>query len=173
MQEIKLDASTMRNELKEKLKNLQKYKVSEEFAKIKEYCESKVDVVHDEIATLLEEREVKAEKHNEIYSDLDFMLLDKKYLEYIMSLAKDKTFIGELKDGIDNIISHVYLKSDVNFDICVHSQLSYVKRQYKLYMGIEHTIDEMITRYELQEKEINLENTTNAYATPQSGSLSI
>ena len=35
-------------------------------------------------------------------------------------------------------------------------------------MGIEHTIKQMITKYELQEKDVDVDQATNAYAAPKS-----
>jgi hypothetical protein len=172
--EIKLDASMIRNEIQEKLKNLKKFEASEEFTAIKEYCSKEVEKLEKQIRKELKTRRTKTEKHEAIFSELDLMIKNQEFLEMLQSKSKDKAFLKEISDNIEALESHLFLQSG-NFDFCVYSELDGLKHEYKLNMGIEHTVKQMITKYELQDKEIDLESSTNAYAAPKpvSGELNI
>ena len=165
--EIKVTASTIRNELQEKLKNLKKFEASEEFQTIKDYCEGETKKLEKEIHKLLKTRRSKTEKHEAIFSELDLMIKNQMFLEKLQSMSKDKTFLEEVSENIVALESHLFLQSG-NFDFCVYSELDGLKHEYKLHMGIEHTVKQMINKYELQEKEVDVDQETNAYATPKS-----
>lgn len=167
---VHLNVSTVRNELKEKLKNLKKFEQSEEFTKIKEDCEKETKKLEKSIRKVLKERRVKTEKHEAVYSELDLMIMNQCFLEELQKKSKDKTFLSEIDENIVALESHLFLQSG-NFDFCVYSELDAVKHKYKLNMGIEHTVKQMITKYELQEKELDVDQATNAYAQPKSEPL--
>jgi len=167
MTEIKLDASTTRNELQEKLKNLKKFEASEEFTKIKEYYSKKSEITEKWIREVLMDRRSKTEKHEAIFSELDLMIKNQMFLENLQSMSTDKTFLAEIAENIVALESHLFLQSG-NFDFCIYSKLDGLKHEYKLYMGIEHTVKQMITKYELQENEVDVDQSTNAYAAPKS-----
>lgn len=164
---IHLNEATVRNELQEKLKNLKKFEVSEEFTAIKEVCKEKTGEFEKVIRKMLSDRREKKKKHEAIYSELDLMIANQMFLEVLKSMSNDKTFLGEVEENIVALESHLFLQSG-NFDFCVYSELDRVKHLYKLHMGIEHTVKQMITKYELQEKDIDVDNITNAYAAPKS-----
>lgn len=172
--EIKIDTSIIRNEIQEKLKALKKFEASEEFTAIKEYCSSEVDKLEKKIRNELKDRRSKTEKHEAIFSELDLMIKNQEFLETLRSKSKDKAFIKEIDDNIEALESHLFLQSG-NFDFCVYSGLDGLKHEYKLNMGIEHTVKQMINKYELQEKEVDLNQATNAYAEHKSvsGELNI
>lgn len=158
-----IDASTQRNEIQEKLKMLKKYEASTEFAKIKEYCVTKGEETEKEIRSDLTLRLNKWEAHVAKYSELDFMVLDREFLNEISKQSKSKEFIAEIDTNIENIETHLILQDEVKFDICVHSELAYKKRKYKLYLSFENTVKQMIDKYEAEEKGIDMEATTNPY----------
>lgn len=158
-----IDASTPRNEIQEKLKMLKKYEASAEFTKIKDYCVAKGEETEKAIRKDLKYRLEKSEPHVAMYSELDFMVLDREFLLEIKAKSKNKEFIEEIDTNIINIESHLVLQDEVKFDICVHSELAYKKRQYKLYLSFENTVKQMIDKYELEEKGIDMEATTNPY----------
>jgi len=175
--EIHIDASTLRNEIQEKLKALKKFEASEEFASIKEYCNEQVEKLEVEIRAELQKRRenlISPEKREPLFSELDLMLLNQQFLEVLKSKATDKNFIKEVEENIVNLESHLFIRID-NFDFCVYSKLDTLKHCYKLNMGVENAVKQMITKYELQDKEVDLDSSTNAYAEPKpvSGEINI
>jgi hypothetical protein len=158
-----IDSSTTRNEIQEKLKMLKKYEVSDEFGVIKAYCVAKGEQTEKDIREDLKLRLNKKEAHVAKYSELDFMVLDREFLLEIKAKSKNKEFIEEIDANITNIESHLVLQDEVKFDICVYSELGYKKRLYKLYLSFENTVKQMIAKYELQEKEVDMESSTNPY----------
>jgi len=94
--EIHIDASTLRNEIQEKLKALKKFEASEEFTAIKDVYSKEIDVLEEEYEKELEKRNSKKKSHDIIYSDLDRYLLQKKYLESIVEKTTCKEYIDEL-----------------------------------------------------------------------------
>jgi len=162
MTTIVLNQATIRNEIQEKLKNLQKFKQSDDFLKIKAHCEAKVETLSVLIESLLKDRVVKTEKHETIYSELDFMIKGREFVEEITAMTKNKAFNQESLEQLENIKSHLYLQAG-NFDYCVYSLLDGVKHQYKLYLGIEESVNRMITKYEMQDKDIDIDHLTNPY----------
>lgn len=174
MHTITLTQESIRNELKEKLKNLQKFEQSEEFAKIKEFCDKEAKKLEKVIEKEIKDRLNKEEWHKIIYSELDFMIKNKEFLELILKKATDKTFVDEVKENIENVKSHLYLQTGWNYDFCVYSKLDSIKYDYKLFLWIEHNVKQMITRCELQDKEIDVNPTINAYSdTPKSTQIEI
>lgn len=172
--EIKLDASMIRNEIQEKLKNLKKFEASDEFTSIKEYCSKEVDKLEKKIRFALKARRLKVDKHEAVFSELDLMIKNQEFLEMLKSKSKDKAFLKEIEENIEALESHLFLQSG-NFDFCVYSGLDGLKHEYKLNMGIEHTVKQMITKYELQDKDVDINQATNAYAEPKpvSGEINI
>ena len=172
--EIKIDASTIRNEIQEKLKSLKKFEASDEFTAIKEYCAKEVGKLEKVIRKELKARRSKTEKHEAIFSELDLMIKNQIFLEMLKSKATDKAFIKEVNENIEALETHLFLQSG-NFDFCVYSELDGIKHEYKLNMGVEDAVKQMITKYELQDKEVDLDASTNAYADPKpvSGEINI
>ena len=160
---ITLTQESIHNELKDKLKNLQKFEQSEEFKNIKKYCDVKVSEYEKKIESEVEKRKTKTKEHKAIFSELDLMLFNLMFLEDIQLEIKDKTVLSELKESIEAVKSHIYLQTN-NFDFCIYSELDWIKHNYKLYMWFEMTIKQMITKYELQEKEVDVNSSLNAYS---------
>lgn len=163
MNTITLTQESIHNEVKEKLKNLKKFEQSEEYTKLKKYCEWETERYEKLIWLALGNRANKTEKHELIYSELDFMLFSKDFLEVLQKKVKDKSFLEELKESLEAIKSHLYLQTAGNFDFCIYSEIDWLKQRYKLYMWIEQTVKQMITKYELQEKDVDVNSTINAY----------
>lgn len=175
--EIKLDASTLVNETQDKLKNLKKYEASEEFAAIKVYCNEQVEKLEVEIREELAKRRenlISPVAREPLFSELDLFLLNQKFLETIKDKATDLNFIKEVDENIEALESHLFLQSG-NFDFAVYSKLDSLKHSYKLHLGIENAMKQMITKYELQDKKVDLDSSTNAYAEPKpvSGEINI
>lgn len=174
MQEIKITQETIHNEIKEKLKNLKKFEQSEEFKQIKDFCDKEAKKTEKVIEKELKDRTKKEKWHEAIYSELDFMVKNKEFLELIEKKAKDKTFLEEIKENIEAVKSHLYLQTANNFDFCVYSKLDWIKYDYKLLLWIEHNVKQMITKYELQEQKVDVNSTLNAYSkTPISWQIEI
>ena len=165
---IHIDASTLRNETQEKLKALKKFEASEEFASIKEYCTGEVESLEKEIRGELAKRRenlIDPVAREPLFSELDLFLLNQQFLETLKSKSTNKDFIKEIDENIEALESHLFLQSG-NFDFCVYSKLDSLKHAYKLHLGIENEVKQMITKYELQDKDIDLNQSTNAYAEP-------
>jgi hypothetical protein len=175
--EIHIDASTLRNEIQEKLKALKKFEASEEFTAIKEYCTKQVETLEVDIRAELQKRcdnLVSPIAREPLFSELDLFLLNRLFLEMIKSKSTSKDFIKEVDENIEALESHLFLQSG-NFDFAVYSKLDSLKHAYKLHLGVESAVKQMITKYELQDKEVDLNQATNAYAEPKpvSGELKI
>lgn len=175
--EIKIDASTLLNEVQEKLKHLKKYEASEEFASIKEYCNEQVEKLEIEIREELAKRRenlISPVAREPFYSELDLMILNQKFLEMLKEKSTDENFIKEVDENIEALESHLFLQMG-NYDFAVYSKLDSLKHAYKLHLGIENAMKQMITKYELQDKKVDLDSSTNAYAEPKpvSGEINI
>lgn len=175
--EIHIDASSLRNEIQEKLKALKKFETSEEFTAIKEYCTGQVEslevVIREELKNRVENL-INPVAREPLFSELDLFLLNKQFLETLKEKSINKDFIKEIDDNIEALESHLFLQSG-NFDFCIYSKLDSLKHAYKLHLGVENEVKQMITKYELQDKDVDLNKSTNAYAEPKpvSGEINI
>ena len=112
--EIHIDASTLRNEVQEKLKALKKFEASEEFVAIKEYCTGEVESLEVEIRAELQKRRenlVTPVAREPLFSELDLLLLNQQFLEMLKDKSTNTDFIKEVEDNIVNLESHLFLKS--------------------------------------------------------------
>lgn len=189
MQTITLTQESIHNEIKEKLKNLQKYEQSDEFAGIKSYCEWIVDWFEVKYKEEKEKRKAKKKAHDIIYSEFDKYQLHLDFLTTISDMSTNKDYKECLADDIEQLNNNLKFRIDFNkekmqlwweyllrpdtFDKPIYSKLDYIKLNIMFNMWVWEDIKKYISNYEVQDKEIIMQE-TNAYSeTPKSTQIEI
>lgn len=190
MQTITLTQESIRDEIKEKLKNLQKYEQSEEFEKIKNYCEWQVELLTPKYEEELENRRNKKKAHDIIYSEFDKYLLHHEFLTKVSEMSTNKDYKEVLAEDIEQLNNNLKFRIDFSkekmqlwwefllrpdtFDKPLYSKLDYIKLNIMFNMWVWEDLKKYITNYELQDKEIVMQE-TNAYSneTPKSEQIEV